>query len=344
MGQALMPAAETGLEFIQREVANDPRLASPLSKATYLQALTDFQTWRAGRPLSKSLVESYLSTLQERGAAPATTNKALASLRWFARRLSDKALDELPLEQAQPLALQLDRIGRLHNVRGSSLKRGRILEDEEIRSLLDACYSDPGPAGVRDRALIALARSCGLRVAEIAGLRMADLRLTAGARQAALTIRHGKGNKARSLPLANGALYHVEDWLTARGDDAGFFFCPINKGGAIAPRRHLSTVALEKILAKRCGEAGIENVSGWHDFRRSLASQLIESADVSIAQTLLGHSSPTTTIGYDRRPEQTAFDTLVKTVHIPYRRGSPRARKGTPDSGLAGGKREAVAK
>jgi hypothetical protein len=52
MGQALIPTTETMLEFIQRELANYPCLASPLSKATYLQPLTDMQTWRAGHVAS----------------------------------------------------------------------------------------------------------------------------------------------------------------------------------------------------------------------------------------------------------------------------------------------------
>ena len=90
------------------------------------------------------------------------------------------------------------------SVKGETLPTGRALSAGEIAALMTACENDPTPAGARDAALIATMYPGGLRREEVAGLDLADYDPDTGA----LTVRHGKGNKARINYLANGELSH----------------------------------------------------------------------------------------------------------------------------------------
>ena len=61
----LIPRLQDSLQAISRELERDPHLASPHSKRTYSGALADFEAWRAGRPMTKMLVEEYAAYLQQ---------------------------------------------------------------------------------------------------------------------------------------------------------------------------------------------------------------------------------------------------------------------------------------
>ena len=97
----------------------------------------------------------------------------------------------------------------IKSIKGSQEEpAGHALAAGEILALLDTCLADLTPAGYRDAAVIALLYACGPRRAELVGLDLADVVITEddGERWGKLTVRHGKGNKARSLPVAGGAL------------------------------------------------------------------------------------------------------------------------------------------
>src|SRR6476646_7797825 len=72
---------------------NDPRLISKHTTRQYKSDLLDFDTWRAGRPITKTLVEEYAAKLQAEGKAPNTINQRLAAIRWYARKIADLAID-----------------------------------------------------------------------------------------------------------------------------------------------------------------------------------------------------------------------------------------------------------
>ena len=101
--------------------------------------------------------------------------------------------------------------------------------------------------------MIALLYACGPRRAELVGLDLADVNITEddGEHWGKLTVRHGKGNKERNLPVAGGALDALQDWLIVRGDAAGPLFVPINKGGVLALGQRLTSQAIYDLLAKR---------------------------------------------------------------------------------------------
>jgi site-specific recombinase XerC len=127
----------------------------------------------------------------------------------------------------------------------------------------------------------------------------------------------GKGNKERECYVFNGALKALRAWLAVRGTAPGAVFCVIGKGGHIQHARHLSTTALHKRLTLRAAAAGVADVN-WHDFRRTVAGDLLDSgADISVVAQLLGHASVTTTQRYDRRPAATRR-AAASRVSVPY--------------------------
>lgn len=302
------------LEVIARAIVTDPRLPSKHTQRQYLADLRDFENFRAGRPLTKTIAENYAAQLQEQGKAPATINQKLAAVRWYARKLSDLAIDQDD-RNAQQIAQKAARVATVQDVKGERPPRGRHLAAGELAAILKACENDPTPAGRRDTALFALAWACGLRRDELAGLTLADLKPT-GEGEGDLIIR-GKGNKTRSAYLYNGAYLALADWLTARGKKAGPLFVTITKAGTITGGK-LSGEALRKILNKRSSQAGTEALT-WHDFRRTFAGNLLDAgSDLATVQKLMGHSSPTTTSNYDRRPESTRRQ-AVKSLFVPYK-------------------------
>lgn len=294
------------LHRIAAELARDPRLKSPNTRRGYLADLAGFEAWRAGRPLTKLLVESYAAELQGLKRSPTTINRKLAAVRWWARRLGDLALEDQEL---------------LPEVKQELAAKGRHLAAGELAALLEACSRDGSPAGGRDAAVMALAWATGLRRSELAGLTRADYVRT-GDNEGDLTVR-GKGDKVRVAYVYDGAAAYLADWLAVRGDAAGPLFWAVNKGGRLQAEHGVSAEALAQMLEKRRGEAGLRPLT-WHDFRRTFAGNLLDNGhDLVTVQKLLGHASPTTTAGYDRRGEKVKRR-ASRSLHVPYVRGRAR--------------------
>jgi len=235
--------------------------------------------------------------------APATANKKLSALRGVL-----KAAWRLGQMSAEDYTRAVD----VESVTGSRLPAGRALTAGEIAALLDACAADPTTSGARDGAILALLRAGGLRRAEVCDLDLADFDTATGA----LVIR-GKRNKERELPLSNGALDALADWLAVRGDGDGPLFPAIHRGGHIKHGQRMTPQAINLMLAKRAALAGVADLSP-HDMRRTFVSDLLDAgADISTVQRLAGHSNVTTTARYDRRGEQ-AKRKAVDLLHVPY--------------------------
>jgi site-specific recombinase XerD len=302
------------LDQIERELMLDPRLQSAHTRRAYRGDLRAFELWRAGRPMTKGLVESYAVFMRELDRSPNSINRALAAVRWWARRLADLVFEEpLPKAQRDEIMLQATRVAAVHDVKGERALRGRHLADSELQALLRVCRRDASPAGSRDGALFAIAWNTGMRRSEIASLRLDDIKLVDEAW--VLSVR-GKGNKVRQAYLYAAAPW-LNHWLDQRGRDAGPLFCRVLKGGQVTRGQRLTEDGLAKILAKRSLEAGLAEAPHWHDFRRTFAGNLLDNGvDLATVQKLLGHSSPTTTSNYDRRGEETRRR-AVHGINIP---------------------------
>jgi site-specific recombinase XerD len=199
-------------------------------------------------------------------------------------------------------------------VRGERLPAGRALPANELRALFAACRADASPAGARDGAMLAAMYGCALRRSEVVALDLPDYDAETGA----LKVRHAKGNKQRVVFVpAGGGMTALAAWLEIRGDTPGPLFWPVSQTGELIPRRLTAQVA-RWVLRKRAAEAGITSLPSPHDLRRTSIGDLLDAgADLSLAQRIAGHSSPTTTGRYDRRPDQ-AKRKAASLLHIPY--------------------------
>lgn len=177
-------------------------------------------------------------------------------------------------------------------VKGSAPPTGRDITFEEIVLIMRAS-ADGTPQGVRDAALFTVGYHCAPRIAEVANLKLGGLDQSTGA----LTIR--KGGKTCQVFLSGGALQAIQDWLEVRGDQSGPLFSKIRKNDYINGEG-ISAWSIAKRLDKRRELVGLDPLT-WHDFRRTLAGDLIDDGDLAGAQLVLAHASPSVTMKYSRR-------------------------------------------
>ena len=112
---------------------NDPRLISKHTTRQYKADLFDFEAWRNGKPITKTLVVEYAAHLQADGKAPNTINQRLAAIRWYARKIADLAMDYSgDPEFSDFYAKQAARVVTVRDVKGSRPEKGRHIEQGEL--------------------------------------------------------------------------------------------------------------------------------------------------------------------------------------------------------------------
>lgn len=158
----------------------------------------------------------------------------------------------------------------------------RVLSTTEIEALINACNSGT-IQDIRDKAVIELLFSSGLRVSEAVGL---DINSIDTVREE-VKVR-GKGNKERIVPLGSFALKAIDEYMSIRylfepKDNALF----LNKFGT-----RISTRAIEQSLAKKAALCGMSGKVSPHKLRHSFATELLgHGADLRAVQEMLGHAS-----------------------------------------------------
>lgn len=186
-----------------------------------------------------------------------------------------------------------------------------VLEEDDVRRLIEREPEINTPAAVRDRAIMETLYSSGLRVSELVGLDWRDIDEELGM----VTVRAGKGNKDRMVPLGEPALDSLKAWrrvMPVAWESDGPVI--INLRGT-----RLTTRSVEKIMARRIIDAGLDSPITPHGLRHSFATHMLNAgADLRSIQEMLGHASLTTTQRY----------THVSINHLKevYRRAHPRAR------------------
>ena len=225
---------------------------------------------------TRELLERAMRELYRAGNSSSTTARALAAWRSFSKFCVRRGI----LDQDPARALAFPRLGR---------RLPRTLPSIELGEALDR-LNGADPVSLRDRAMLELAYSSGLRLSELVGLDHADV--SAGAR---LVRVRGKGRRERVVPVGEGAFAALERWRSwcerempaARGTPALF---PNARGERLSGR------TFQRIVARRL--AGIAAGLGVtpHALRHSFASHLLDrGADLRAIQELLGHSSLATT-------------------------------------------------
>jgi integrase/recombinase XerD len=165
-----------------------------------------------------------------------------------------------------------------------------VLSVEEINAMSNAIDVSTAE-GTRNKTIIEVMYSCGLRVSEVVNLKMSELYLADG------FIRViGKGSKQRLIPIGNEAIKHIQlytsfvrNTINIKTGNEDILF--LNKRGSL-----LSRVMIFYIIKNTAALAGITKNISPHTFRHSFATHLIEGgADLRAVQEMLGHESITTT-------------------------------------------------
>ncbi len=217
-------------------------------------------------------VVRYLGALRGEGASPRTIARATSSLRGLYRFLAAEAV------------VSADPTSELAGARRWSLLP-KLLSVEDVRRLLAAPDVDT-PRGLRDRAMGELLYACGLRVSELATLRVDNLRLADG-----FVLVRGKGSKERVVPIADSSARWVARHVAARGPRAGAWVFPGSRGRPVTRQTVFNAL---KAAARKAGLPA-STVSP-HVLRHAFATHLVDNdADLRAVQMMLGHTDISTT-------------------------------------------------
>jgi integrase/recombinase XerD len=292
----MTPIAPHITAFLQQRLAVERR-ASPHTCDTYayaFQLLFEFMSQKLGvapadlqlEQMDAPLVLEFLNHLQqERGNAPSTRNARLAAIRSFMRFV----------EHRVPAALDQVRRVRAIAAQKTDSRLVRHLNAEEQHALLDA----PEPTtrlGLRDRAMLYLALTGGLRVSELVGTRLDEVDFTG--RYVDVRVR-GKGRRERVLTLWKSVGDALRAWLAVRGQ------APAPELFLNAWAKPMTRSGFERILARhvaiaagRCPSLREKRISP-HVLRHTCALNTLRATrDVRKVSLWLGHASTQTTDVY----------------------------------------------
>jgi len=259
----------------------------------YLSAC-DIQQWSN---ISESDVRGYVSCRHRQQLSARSLQRELSAIRSFFNFLiSEQQLNYNPAKSVQaPKARQ---------------PLPKTLDVDQMQRLLE--IRDVGPLAIRDKAILELFYSSGLRLSELVNLDLQQLEL----KQGILTVT-GKGNKTRRLPIGKKAIEAMRDWLVIRKELLN------TENPAVFLSQHgkrLSSRSVQQRMRHWAQKQGMSSHVHPHMLRHSFASHLLESSgDLRAVQELLGHSDINTTQIYTHLD----FQHLSKI----YDKTHPRANK-----------------
>jgi len=304
---------ERAIEEFDRHMAVERNLSDQTRKS-YLSDLRQFQAFLEGRSESKErrsgvptdpmLIRSFLASLYKEHLRKVTVSRKVAALRSFYRYL----LREGKVRFNPAEFVQLPRCEKYIPV---------VLSVDEIFSLLQVNFAEDAK-GARDRAIIELFYSAGIRLSELTGLNIGDLDVAGG-----LIRVRGKGRKERIVPVGTPAFQALEAYLGKRGELAA-------KGrrtgleeplflGSRGMRMNPRSVA--RVVEQVVREGHIDRRISPHALRHTFATHLLDAgADLRSIQEMLGHRSLSTTQKYTT--------VSVNRLMEVYDRSHPRAGGG----------------
>lgn len=271
-----------------------------LLKVAAFIADSGLHEWRS---LDQYLLEEFLARCHERQLDIRSQQRLLSGLRGFYDWLAGRG--EAAFNPARGLRLKTHK-----------RELPRVLDVDLVQQLLDAPAPEDEPEKSlwrRDRAMMELFYSSGLRLSEVSNAVLSALDLASGH----ITVT-GKGNKMRRVPVGRKANAALRDWLLLReqwcNEKSGDVIFITPKGTRFTER------AIQLRLAHQARRAGLPQHVHPHMLRHSFASHLLESSqDLRAVQELLGHADISTTQIY----------THLDYQHLAsvYDKAHPRSRK-----------------
>ena len=266
----------------------------------YRRDLAAMAEWASAQAISDpsaldaEQLRAFITAEHRRGLSPKSLQRRLSACRsYFSWLLKHGRITASPAA-----ALRAPKAPR---------KLPQVLDADEASRLVEV--PTDVPLGLRDRALLELFYSSGLRLSELCGLRWHDLDLANGF----VTVL-GKGNKERKVPVGSHARKALHEW---RGEQKAVADAPVFPGRNGGPLSQRAVQIRMKLLAQKQGM--FKNVHP-HMLRHSFASHILESSgDLRGVQELLGHADIATTQIYTHLD----FQHLAKV----YDAAHPRAKR-----------------
>ncbi len=256
-------------------------LSSNTSQA-YLNDLSHLNTFLNEQGLeiqqvTTDTLEQFVAQLHDLGLQPRSLARTISGIKSYFKFL----VNEGEIADNPATLLPQPQLGR---------HLPEVLTINEIDRMVEQCDVDT-PLGLRNRAIVETAYSCGLRVSELTDLRLSRIFL-----DEQYIIVDGKGDKQRLVPVSQVALDWIRryidevraDIVVKRGNEDFVF---LNSRGT-----KLSRVMIFYIIKDLCLKAGIKKQVSPHTLRHSFATHLLEGgANLRAIQQMLGHESITTT-------------------------------------------------
>ena len=253
--------------------------ASKNTLAAYRSDLKIFNKWLAGKSfisVNSKHIQDYFSDRQKNNISSSSQARILSCINSFYQYLlANQLIKKDPTEQlSQP---KLEK------------KLPVFLNIQEVEKLLEA-PSSSSLFGQRDRAMLELLYSCGLRVSELINLSYHNINL----KEEFIRI-HGKGNKERVLPMGEVAIDYLMKYetnarpmLLKNGQSDSYFLS--NRGSAMSRQNFFY------IIKAYANQVGIDKPLSPHSLRHAFATHLVQKgADLRSVQLMLGHSDISST-------------------------------------------------
>lgn len=291
-----MYMSELVLDYVEHlEVEGGRSAKTAENYRHYLERFIEFADDIDVKKITPELLRKYRLWLNrytgEDGQALAliTQSYHLIALRGFLGYLVERDIPSL-----SPVKIKLPKVTR---------KQVTFLHFDEIERLLGEINTGD-EAGLRDRALIELLFSSGLRVSELVNLDRDHINTT----RREFTVR-GKGQKDRLVFVSKTAAEHVDEYLASRTDSLTPLFISYSRNTQAADTsgdyRRLTARSIQRLVSKYARLAGITKHVSPHTMRHSFATDLlINGADIRSVQSMLGHSNISTTQVYTHVTDQ----------------------------------------
>ncbi len=293
---------ETYLKGFQTHLKLEKGL-SDHSRENYIRDLrkfTDFLQLNAINlainEVSSDHIRQFLHHINQLGLSERTQARLLSGLKSFFQYLNEEnILDYMPTED-----ISMPKIGK---------HLPDVLSVEEVDQLLNA-IDRTHPQGERDRTILEVLYSCGVRVSELITLQISNIKFKEG-----YLVVIGKGNKERIVPLGQEASDQMEIYIKQirshqniqKGFEDTLFLNRRGKG--------LTRVMVFNIVKNAGLKAGLQKKLSPHTLRHSFATHLVEGgADLRAVQEMLGHESITTTEIYTHL-DQSYLKSVIEAFH-----------------------------
>jgi site-specific recombinase XerD len=284
-----MYLSELLLDYIEHlEVEGGRSAKTAENYRLYLERLVEFSNDTTVDKITPELIRKYRLWLNRYknnnndDLATITQSYHLIALRGFLTYLSKRDIASL-----SPEKVELPKISR---------KQVTFLHYDEVSRMLDGIELET-EQGLRDRAIIELLFSSGLRVSELVNLNRDHV----NTKRREFMVR-GKGQKDRPVFIGEAAALRVDDYLASRIDNLPPLFLSYSRNNTATTTgdyRRLTSRSIQRIITKYAKLAGITKHVSPHTMRHSFATDLLmNGADIRSVQAMLGHSNISTTQVY----------------------------------------------